>query len=128
MPGGERVLVVRRLRLADGEPMALETLHVPAARVPGLVGADLDGDASYYEVLRERFGREVATGRQTVAPVVLATDDARLLATAPGAPALRFERVSRDQHGDVVELVHALYRGDRYLIEIDIRPPREGHR
>jgi GntR family transcriptional regulator len=30
-----RVMLIRRLRLADGEPMALETLHVPAALVPG---------------------------------------------------------------------------------------------
>lgn len=128
MPGGEAVLVVRRLRLADAEPMALETLHVPAARVPGLVGADLDGDASWYALLRERFGRRVTSGRQTVAPVVLTAGDAARLGTEPGAPALRFVRVSRDQDGEVVELVHALYRGDRYLIELDIRPPREGHR
>src|ERR671933_1700 len=31
-----RVTLIRRLRLADGEPMALETLHVPAELVPGL--------------------------------------------------------------------------------------------
>src|SRR5882762_3935196 len=31
-----RVLLIRRLRLADGESMAIETLHVPAALVPGL--------------------------------------------------------------------------------------------
>lgn len=128
IPAGDEVLVVRRLRLADDEPMALETLHVPAARVPGLTGADLDGDASWYALLRERFDRRVTTGRQTVAPVVLTADDATLLGAEVGAPALRFVQVSRDQHGEVVELVHALYRGDRYLIELDIRPPREGHR
>jgi GntR family transcriptional regulator len=128
MPGGEGVLVVRRLRLADDEPMALETLHVPAARVPGLTGADLAGDASYYGVLRERYGRRVTTGRQTVAPAVLGADDAALLGVTAGAPALRFVRVSRDQDGQVVELVDALYRGDRYLIEIDIQPPRGSSR
>ena len=123
MAGGERVLVVRRLRLADGAPMALEILHVPAARVPGLSGDDLAGDASFYEVLRTRYGRRVTTGRQTVAPVVLSAPDARRLDVAAGVPALRFERISRDQDGEVVELVDALYRGDRYLIEIDIQPP-----
>ena len=34
--------LIRRLRLADGEPMALETLHVPAALVPGLTRETLE--------------------------------------------------------------------------------------
>src|SRR5438874_10348930 len=32
----ERVFQITRLRLADGEPMALETLHVPVSVAPGL--------------------------------------------------------------------------------------------
>lgn len=123
VPVDEPVLVVRRLRMADDEPMALETLHVPAQRVPDLHGDDLDGDVSYYRLLRERFARQVRTGRQSVAPAVLDAADAALLHVDVGAAALRFVRVSRDQHGDVIELVDALYRGDRYLIEIDLKPP-----
>src|SRR5690606_3763977 len=40
IPPGAAVLHVRRLRLADDEPMALEDLHVPADLVPGLTGED----------------------------------------------------------------------------------------
>src|SRR3974377_293488 len=32
---GERIVVVKRLRLADGVSMAIETLHIPASVVPG---------------------------------------------------------------------------------------------
>src|SRR5436190_22820644 len=32
----EKILVFKRLRLADGESMAIETLHLPEAVVPGL--------------------------------------------------------------------------------------------
>jgi GntR family transcriptional regulator len=123
MPGGEAVLRVCRVRLADGEPMTLETLHAPAARVPGLTGEDLEGAASYYDVLATRFGRRIRTGTQSVAPVVLGAGEADLLGVAPGAAALRFVRTSRDQHGEVVERVESLARGDRYLIEMDIMPP-----
>ncbi|GAB2456082.1 GntR family transcriptional regulator [Jatrophihabitans fulvus] len=121
------VLVVRRLRLADGDPIALETLHVPLERTPGLTGDDL-AEGSYYALLRERFGRRVAKGRQTVAPVVVAADDAALLGVDAGTPAFRFVRISRDHRGDVVEHVDAVYRADRYLIEVDILPPTEGRR
>ncbi|SHH40863.1 transcriptional regulator, GntR family [Jatrophihabitans endophyticus] len=124
---GDPVLVVRRLRLADADPIALETLHVPVDRTPGLAGEDL-ADGSYYAVLRERFGRRVASGRQTVSPVVPPTADTDLLGVPTGTAVFRFVRISRDHHGDVVELVDALYRADRYLIEVDILPPSEGKR
>jgi GntR family transcriptional regulator len=123
MAGGEAVLRVCRVRLADDEPMTLETLHVPAGRVPGLRGEDLEGTASYYDILAIRFGRRVRSGTQSVAPVVLGPEEADLLGVEPGAPALRFVRTSRDQHGEVVERVESVARGDRYLIEMDIMPP-----
>lgn len=103
--------------------MTLETLHVPTARVPGLTGDDLDGDASYYDVLAKRYDRHLTAGRQSVVPVVLTGVDAQLLAVPPGSPALRFVRTSRDDRGDVVERVESFARGDRYLIEVDILPP-----
>src|SRR5207245_9974671 len=40
-----RVVLIRRLRMADGAPMGLETLHVPAARVPGRTREVLGGAA-----------------------------------------------------------------------------------
>ncbi|MEJ2870651.1 GntR family transcriptional regulator [Actinomycetospora sp. OC33-EN08] len=125
MPGGEAVLRVCRVRLADGEPMTLETLHVPAARVPGLTGDDLDGPSSYYELLASRFDRRIRSGTQSVAPVVLDAGDAALLGVAAGAAALRFVRTSRDHRGEVIERVESLARGDRYLIEMEIIPPGE---
>ena len=48
-------MVAKRLRLADRETMAIETLHVRDALVPGLTAADLEGE-SFYELLRERYG------------------------------------------------------------------------
>ena len=122
---GDPVLVVRRLRSADDEPIALETLHVPAARAPGLSADDLV-TGSFYVLLRERFGRRVARGRQTVAPVVPSDADAALLEIDSGTAAFRFVRVSRDHGGEVVELVDAIYRADRYLIEMDLVPPSDG--
>src|SRR5947207_4147775 len=55
----EPVVVVRRLRLADRETMAIETLHVREALVPGLSGDELEKH-SFYELLRERYGTVIA--------------------------------------------------------------------
>src|ERR1700724_3494563 len=46
----ERVVRVKRLRLADAEPMAMEVLHIPEALVPGLTKADLE-NRSFFGVL-----------------------------------------------------------------------------
>src|SRR5699024_5282427 len=48
------VLRLRRLRLADGEPMAIETTHLPLRRFPG-VTTQLEHGGSLYRVLREQF-------------------------------------------------------------------------
>ena len=124
MPVGDPVRRVARLRLADGEPMARELLHVPIRVVPGLRGSDLDGAASWYALLESRYGRRVADGVQTVEPVLVEGDDADLLGVPPGRAAWRFLRTARDESGTVVERVDALVRGDRYLIEVEIARPR----
>src|ERR1043166_7682614 len=45
----EPVVVVKRLRLADRETMAIETLHVRRSLVPGLPARDLQ-NGSFYEL------------------------------------------------------------------------------
>src|SRR4051812_31672478 len=64
-----RVLRIERLRLADGEPMAIETLHVPATLVPGLTRARLEG-ASFYELLERDYDIVISSGVQTIEPTV----------------------------------------------------------
>jgi len=61
---GEEIVVVKRLRLADGVSMAIETLHIPASVVPGVQPRDLEG--SFYELLHDRYGIEIATATQTI--------------------------------------------------------------
>lgn len=115
-------VVVRalRLRLADDEPMALETLHVPADLVPGLDEQTLAA-SSYYELLA-RHGHAVAGGRQSIEPTVTDGPESTLLGVPVHSPALLFERTTRDDAGRVLEFVRAVYRGDRYRIETEIAP------
>ncbi|SNR36174.1 transcriptional regulator, GntR family [Haloechinothrix alba] len=117
------VLRVRRLRLADGAPMAIEDLHVPAALVPGLHGTDL-ADHSFYAFLEQRFGVRVVTGSQALEPTVTDPEESELLGVPVHTPAFLFERTSRDEHGTVVEFVRSIYRGDRYRIVAEIHAGR----
>lgn len=110
-----QVLRIVRLRLVDGVPMALDTLFVPVALVPGLSAVDLEKN-SFYELLESRYGIGVCSAVQTIEPTAANPDEAALLGIAAYGPALLFERVTEDEDGRLVEFAHAVYRGDRYKI------------
>jgi GntR family transcriptional regulator len=120
---GEEILVIKRLRLADGETMAIETLHLPAALAPGLEPADLNG--SFYELLRDRFGVAIASGTQAIEPTVTNADESQALGVPLHSPAFLFERTSRDEAGRTVEFVQSVYRGDRYRIVTELSRPAQ---
>src|SRR5438105_5614316 len=84
----EKILVIKRLRLADGETMAIETLHLPELLVPGLEAKDLTG--SFYELLRDRYGVAIASGTQAIEPTVTNEVESAALGGPPHSPAFLF--------------------------------------
>jgi GntR family transcriptional regulator len=109
------ITYIARLRLVDGEPMAIEYLHVPAAIVPGLTAADMES-GDFYDLLRERHGVRVHEAVQSIEPTVTNEEEAELIGVPVLSPALLFERLTKDATGRPVEYVHSVYRGDRYRI------------
>ena len=114
----EQIVVVKRLRLADGETMAIETLHIPESLVPGLTPKALNG--SFYELLRDRYGVAIAGGTQAIEPTVTNEEESAALGVPLHSPAFLFERTSRDEAGRTVEFVQSVYRGDRYRIVTEL--------
>jgi GntR family transcriptional regulator len=115
----EPIVSARRLRMADGEPMAIELLHVRASLVPGLTAADLE-QHSFYDLLVDRYEIEIAGGTQTVEPTVTNDDESAALGVPLHSPALLFERVTRTGSGDVIEFTSSTYRGDRYRLVTEL--------
>jgi GntR family transcriptional regulator len=114
-----RVLRIVRLRLADGAPMAIETLHVPADLVPGLTRAKLEG-GSFYELLERDYDIVIASGLQTIEPWVTNEEESKVLGLPLHSPAFLFERTSRADDGRTVEFVRSVYRGDRYKLVTEL--------
>ena len=123
----EPVLVADRLRLADGESMAIETVHIRASHVPGLTAADLE-ERSFYELLRDRYGIVVVGGEQTIEPTVTDEDESQALGVPLHSPAFRFERVTHSAAGEIVEFVESIYRGDRYRLVTALSIPHDRRR
>lgn len=120
----EPVVIVTRLRLADRESMAIETLHVRESLIPGLTAADLEKQ-SFYELLDERYGIVIVGGKQAIEPTVTNEEESAALGVPLHSPAFLFERTTRTESGQIVEYVRSIYRGDRYRIVSDLSRPRE---
>ncbi len=120
----EPIVVVKRLRLADDETMAIETLHVRASLVPGLSAGDLE-QQSFYTLLSDRYGLDIVGGTQTIEPTVTNEEESDVLGVPLHSPAFLFERTTRSSAGEIVEYVRSLYRGDRYRLVTELsRTPR----
>ncbi len=121
---GSPILYLERLRLADGEPLLLEQVHLPAERFPGLLASDLEG-GSLYDLLADRYGTRVAKARELLEPILLPAREARLLGRRRGAPALLIEGIAATADGTPVEFGRTYVRGDRtryYVERVVVRP------
>lgn len=105
-----------RLRTADGEPLALERVYLPAERFPGIGETELE-HGSLFELL-SGFGVSLTHADQRVLAVAIDAGEAALLGVDAGAPGLRFHTLARDGDGTPVYYATSLYRGDRYEIEL----------
>ena len=121
---GSPTLYIERLRSADGEPLLLEQVHLPAERFPGLLAMDLE-HGSLYELLAGRYGVRVGRAREALEPVLLRAREARLLAARAGSPALLIEGIATTADGTPIEFGRTFVRGDRtryYVERVVVRP------
>jgi GntR family transcriptional regulator len=115
---GESVHRFSRLRLGGGEPMAIETVAIASALVPGLVADDLAG--SLYDLLATRYRLAPASADVTIEPMLpdRATRDALVI---PASQACLFLRmVDADLRGRVLMAADCIYRGDRYQLNAHV--------
>ena len=119
---GSPTLYLERLRVADGEPLLLEQVHLPAERFPGLLASDLERQ-SLYGILTERYDTPLARVLETFEPVLLRAREARLLDQPRRSPALVVEGIAFTADGRPVELARTYVRGDRtrYFLERTVR-------
>jgi GntR family transcriptional regulator len=111
---GRRVYAIERVRLANGEPVALERGAYAVAVYPGLIDEPLDG--SIYELIRARYGDVPVRAQERLEPALARADEAEALGVAPGAPVMLVERTAYAHDGRAVEISRDVFRGDRTRI------------
>jgi GntR family transcriptional regulator len=108
----DSVYKIKRIRLADGAPMALETAYIPVEIVPGLT--EDNSNLSLYQYIEENLSLSISEATQEIEASVADTHDAQTLGINIGDPILLIERISYLQEGIPYELVKSTFRADRY--------------
>jgi len=118
------VVVIRRIRLADGTPISLDHAQFPADRFPGLLEMPLGG--SIYELLEQEFATVPCDAEELVEVVNATDEEAQLLSIEPGSALLSITRTTFDATGAPFEFSCDLFRADR--TRITMRTPGRGLR
>lgn len=114
-PDGEKVVLIERRRLVDGEPLSLETTYVTGAAGRGLLHADLAG-TDLFLLMERQLGIELMSADTAIEALPADDDAAHMLEVAVGAPLLVSGRVVRDCEARAVICEVVRYRHDRIVL------------
>lgn len=121
VPMNTELVLLSRLRLSDGMPLAIEVAYILHRVCAGILEYDFSKE-SLYNVLATRYNTILVRAEQTMEASLATPKEAELLQTTSPAPVLRIERLSYNEQNTLVEFVVSVYRGDRYKFHTTLHP------
>lgn len=115
---GDEVYVLDRVRFADNQPVALESLRIACSVAPVLTEEDVA--VSLYDALLEKYGIRIANARASISATKPSAKEAKLLHIDDQTPCLLIKMLDMDQYGNPVMLAECTYRSDLYELKIDV--------
>lgn len=111
LPEAETVWKLIRLRLAEGEPVALEYTYVREGRIPNFAEIDFSVCSLYDAWIKN--GTVPSHIQETIDAVELSGTEAKYLCKPQGSLAFLVTDITRDQNGIVIEYNRAYTNSDR---------------
>lgn len=108
---GAPVIEIRKMKLAEGQPVFLATLYVPGSLCPGLENEDLSG-GSVIELLQEKYRFRITRVKGSFDAVLVGQEEAELLEVEKGSPAILYHRVRFTGDGRPLMASEHLIRSD----------------
>lgn len=113
------VMKLRRLRLADGIPMAIEDSSIPLLPFPNLERYSF-AKQSLYHILRENYGVKVGWADEIIEALPATREESELLTIPKRASVLSISRIIITTDQTPIEVACSRYRGDRYRAMIRV--------
>lgn len=113
----EKTVRIRRLRLCNDIPVALDTAYPPYPLCEPLLDIDLEKQ-SLYRSLEMQLHIRPAYAKQTIRATLGKDNDLSLLGLRAPAAVLRLQRQTYDSQGQVIEFLDAVYRRDMHDLHL----------
>jgi GntR family transcriptional regulator len=110
---------LRRLRLADDTPIAIEHAFYPPDIGLEIEKRDLTS-IIMYSVFENELGHPIKEARQSIGASLADRASAKLLGVRAGSPLLSIERLTIGQDERPLELLRAIYRPDYFRLSINL--------
>ncbi|GGM30521.1 phosphonate metabolism transcriptional regulator PhnF [Paraliobacillus quinghaiensis] len=115
------VYEIKRIRLAEEVPMALERTYISANKVKGLTEEIVQ--YSLYEYIEEKLNLKIAKGTQVIEAAIVNSEEVEYLQVPEQSPIMLIQRNTSLEDGTIFEVVKSSYRADRYKFMIDLTRP-----
>lgn len=120
---GEPVFMLRRLRLADDEPLAIEVSMLHFKGCEQLAEEDLEHQ-SLYQLLESTYGLPLMEADQEIEAGQASEEDAKVLKVAPGSAVLYTRRTTYTERNRPIEYAKSVYRGNKYTFHTHLKRDR----
>lgn len=110
---GTKVYEFTRLRLADEEPMMLETTYIPYNLYKGITKEDLENNP-LYNILINRYNTVFSKAEETFRATSVRDNEAEKLNYIEGGPAIFLERITYNNSEKIIEYTKSIARGDKF--------------
>ncbi|EGT3617322.1 GntR family transcriptional regulator [Clostridium perfringens] len=118
----EKIYKINRLRLVDGEAVANEVVYIPCEYCGFVTKEDLEG--SLFKLLEEK-GYVIESTESALAAVIMDEELKNLFNVDKQVPLLKSHNAALNSEGEIIYVEDAIYRSDKYVLEINISK-REG--
>ena len=120
---GEKLLKLKRLRLADGQPMMLERSYLPAKKFLTLTRELLE-QKPLYDLFSQEFNQTIRVANEEFFATVAKSKDARQLQIIEGSPVLNLRRTTYNTENEIIEFTLSVARADQFRYRIaHVRTP-----
>lgn len=118
VPYGTEVVFLRRLRLADGQPIAVQFSYLPHNLCPDVLRYDFS-TRSLFDVLRSEYRLQLTRTSTLIRAALASQPDARLLHLVTPAAVLVSEQVTYLDSGAIIEYAQSIFHGERYQLHMN---------
>lgn len=116
---GLTVYCIKRLRLANNEPFAIETSFIPRDLCPDLTADEVSAQG-LYNTMKTKYNLIPNQAIETFEAVIIHPEDASFLHVGKNSPGLLLERTTYANER-IVEFCHGIIRGDRYKYQVVLK-------